>query len=132
MGLIRSYADGRTDDEAFSAALGVDMTAFAAAWLDDVDAKAPTRYGPQPAPAGPVPAAWAGSPGGGLISPPPTAASAAPTPTEATSPVPGVIGGSGVAEVPAWAAPVVALIAVVVVAILLVGARRNRASAGTS
>ena len=132
VGLIRSYADGRTDDEAFSAALGVDMTAFAAAWLDDVDAKAPTRYGPQPAPAGPVPAAWAGSPGGGLISPPPTAASAAPTPTEATSPVPGVIGGSGVAEVPAWAAPVVALIAVVVVLSLFVGARRNRASVGTS
>ncbi|MFL5677794.1 MAG: peptidase MA family metallohydrolase, partial [Chloroflexota bacterium] len=62
--LIRSYAEGRTDDEAFSAALGLDMTAFGEAWFRDVNAKAPTRYGPQPAPPGPVPAAWAGSAGG--------------------------------------------------------------------
>ena len=53
--LIRSYADGRTDDEAFKAALGVDMTAFGDAWLADVKAKQPTRYGPQPAPSGPRP-----------------------------------------------------------------------------
>ena len=36
--LIRSYADGRTDDEAFKAALGVDITAFGDAWLADVGA----------------------------------------------------------------------------------------------
>ena len=36
--LIRSYADGRTDDEAFSAALGLDMTAFGDAWFKDVKA----------------------------------------------------------------------------------------------
>jgi hypothetical protein len=58
--LIRSYADGRTDDEAFSAALGLDMTAFGEAWFKDVRAKAPTKYGPQPAPAGPEPRAWTG------------------------------------------------------------------------
>lgn len=59
--LIRSYADGRTDDEAFRA-LGADVDAFAAAWLDDVSATAPRRYGPQPPPtstpgqgSGPVP-----------------------------------------------------------------------------
>jgi hypothetical protein len=56
VGLIRSYADGRTDDEAFSAALGIDVTAFGEAWLKEIDAKAPTRFGPQPAPSGPVPA----------------------------------------------------------------------------
>ena len=56
--LIRSYADGRTDDEAFTDALGVDMSAFGAAWLDDLGAAAPTRFGPQPAPKGPVPNAW--------------------------------------------------------------------------
>lgn len=58
--LIRSYAQGRTDDEAFSAALGVDMTAFGEAWLDELGAAAPTRYGPQPAPEGPIPSAWLG------------------------------------------------------------------------
>ncbi len=50
--LIRSYAEGRTDAEAFSAALGVDDTAFGAAWLKDVGGKQPARYGPQPAPGG--------------------------------------------------------------------------------
>ena len=116
VGLIRSYADGRTDDEAFSAALGVDMTTFAAAWLDDLDARAPTRYGPQPAPSGPVPAAWAGSSGGGV----------------AASPAPGGVSGTDVADVPAWLAPMVAIVGVVVVAMLLVAARRNRAAAGSS
>lgn len=56
--LIRSYAEGRTDEEAFSAALGLDMSAFGTAWLEDLGAAAPTRHGPQPAPAGPVPPAW--------------------------------------------------------------------------
>lgn len=56
--LIRSYAAGRTDNEAFSDALGVDMSAFGAGWLDDLGAAAPTRFGPQPAPQGPVPDAW--------------------------------------------------------------------------
>ena len=46
--LIRSYAGGRTDDEAFTDALGVDTAAFTAAWFKDVNAKPPTAYGPQP------------------------------------------------------------------------------------
>jgi hypothetical protein len=56
--LIRSYAAGRTDDEAFSAAIGVDVPGFEAAWLADLGATAPTRYGPQPAPTGPLPPGW--------------------------------------------------------------------------
>lgn len=59
--LIRSYADGRTDDEAFHAAIGMDTTAFDEAWLADLKAVAPTKYGPKPAPVGPVPAAWGGT-----------------------------------------------------------------------
>jgi len=62
--LIRSYADGRTDDEAFTAALGLDMTVFGDAWFKDVKATAPTKYGPQPAPPGPVPSAWTVAIGG--------------------------------------------------------------------
>lgn len=61
--LIRSYADGHTDDEAFGAAIGIDMTALGAAWLEDLGAAAPVRYGPQPAPPGPTPAAWNVAPG---------------------------------------------------------------------
>src|SRR4029079_3285984 len=84
--LIRSYAEGRTDAEAFSAALGVDDAAFGAAWLKDVGAGQPTRYGPQPAPAGPVPAAWGGR-GGSTGSPPPvTGGAVAPTAGPAARP----------------------------------------------
>ncbi len=52
-GLIRSYATGVSDDEAFKAALGVDMAGFEAEWLESLGATAPVRHGPQPAPAGP-------------------------------------------------------------------------------
>ena len=76
--LIRSYADGRTDDEAFKAALGLDMAAFGTAWFKDVKATAPPKYGPQPAPAGPVPAAWKGVPVGGYVSPATGGANGAP------------------------------------------------------
>ena len=62
--LIRSYADGRTDDEAFKAALGVDMTAFGTPGWPTSRRRPPTAYGPQPAPSGPLPSAWAGSAGG--------------------------------------------------------------------
>ena len=60
--LISSYADGRTDDEAFSAAIGVDVAGFEAAWLADLKAETPVRQGPRPAPAGPLPAGWAPAP----------------------------------------------------------------------
>jgi hypothetical protein len=60
--LIRSYANGQTDDEAFQAAIGMDTAAFNAAWLADLGAVVPERHGPQPAPPGPRPSAW-GAPG---------------------------------------------------------------------
>lgn len=59
--LIRSYADGRTDDEAFTAAIGMDVGAFNDAWMADLGAVAPKRYGPQPAPPGPLPQGWGGN-----------------------------------------------------------------------
>ncbi len=61
--LIGSYADGRTDDEAFEAAIGQDVDAFDAAWLADLGAVAPMRIGPLPAPRGPLPPGWVGEPG---------------------------------------------------------------------
>ncbi len=59
--LVRAYAKGVTDDEAFTAALGIDAAAFNTAWLAGIGLPAPTTYGPQPAPTGPVPPGWTGS-----------------------------------------------------------------------
>jgi hypothetical protein len=90
--LVKSYKDGRTDDEAFQTGLGVDTAAFAAAWLASLDATAPERYGPQPAPAGPVPSAW-------LAGAPSSTAAAASTPGSTPGPAapanPAVMSGSG-------------------------------------
>ena len=82
--LVNSYAEGVTDDEAFLAAVGLDLAGFERAWLDDLGANVPTEHGPQPAPAGPLPADWspAASPAPstkpGAATPMPTAAPASP------------------------------------------------------
>ncbi len=82
--LIRSYATGVTDDEAFTAAIGVDATAFDRAWLASIGATVPARVGPQPAPAGPIPPGWSGSgaaaaPASGTAGVGPSAAAPAPS-----------------------------------------------------
>ena len=59
--LIRSYATGETDDEAFTAATGADYGAFEAAWLADLGISAPRAIGPQAARPGPTPASWIGT-----------------------------------------------------------------------
>ncbi len=86
--LVRSYADGRTDDEAFEGAIGMDVAAFNDAWLADLGAKDPVKYGPQPAPAGPRPADWGAAPSvaPGTVATPPPAVSGPTVPRE--SPVP--------------------------------------------
>jgi hypothetical protein len=127
--LISSYAEGRTDDEAFEAAIGQDTATFGAAWLADLGAEVPERVGPQPAPAGPVPAAWADDPGTGQ--PAPTGGPAA---TPRVAPAPGAPSTSGD---PAALAPVLALIVVGVAAGALIllrwrGQRRRLGGAGTS
>jgi hypothetical protein len=79
--LVRSYARGLTDDEAFQAGIGLDVPGFEAAWLADLRAPTPSPFGPRPAPAGAVPSGWGG---------------AAPTPGLASgSPAPGDSGRSG-------------------------------------
>lgn len=62
VGLIRSYADGVSDDAAFEAALGVDAAGFEAGWLADLGVAAPAPFGPQPAPPGPLPPGWEAAP----------------------------------------------------------------------
>jgi Peptidase MA superfamily len=91
--LVNAYADGLTDDEAFTRALGVDLAAFQAGWLADLGATDPEQYGPQPAPAGPLPSGWTGSaatpdavgsPGASLGTAAPGAATALPTTPDET------------------------------------------------
>ncbi len=105
VGLIRSYADGRTDDEAFTAAIGLDVAGFSDAWLADLPAKVPTKVGPLVAPGGPLPVAWGGS------SAPTTGTAGTGSDTGST--------GSGV--------PVAVLVlAIVVVLVIVIAVRRYR------
>jgi hypothetical protein len=121
--LIRSYADGVTDDEAFQAAVGLDLAGFEKAWLTDLGADVPTQHGPQAAPAGPLPADWttgaapapAGSPAAGGSA----AASADPGPAFAA-------GGDGSPLGQGWFLLVVAA-AGLVVGGTIAFARRRRA-----
>jgi peptidase MA superfamily protein len=93
--LVKAYAAGLTDDEAFTKATGSDLQTFQAGWLADLGATEPTRYGPQPAPAGPLPPGWtgpapsAGAPQNAVASPVVSAAAssgpAAPAPTAVAS-----------------------------------------------
>jgi peptidase MA superfamily protein len=131
--LIRSYADGRTDDEAFKAALGVDAEAFSDGWLKDVNpgGQPPTRYGPQPAAPGPVPAGWTGTTGAGgpAASPVGGIGAAAPSAIASTPTSAGAVGGSGQAsglDIEAWVVPFVAVIALVIVIVAAVTARTSR------
>jgi hypothetical protein len=120
--LIRSYADGLTDDEAFTAALGMDMSAFGATWLDALGAAPPTRYGPQPAPPGPVPSAWLGEPG----------SSAPPAASGGAAASPGASPGGGAATSDAGGSVVLALlVGLVLVGIVgLLVMRRRRTGPG--
>jgi len=124
--LVRSYADGRTDDEAFLDALGVDVAAFDAAWLDDLGAVPSVKHGPQPAPAGPLPADWAA--GAGPVGAGPLGASA--RPDASTPPRP-----AGTTEPARGLAPglVVAIAALVFggAALVLIAIRRPRGDAPT-
>ena len=89
--LVRSYADGVTDDEAFETALGTDVAGFEAAWLQSLGADEPIPYGPVDAPPGPVPADWRD---GEIPVDSPGPASAAPTRAPGTGVDPGSGDGS--------------------------------------
>ena len=120
--LIKSYATGLTDDEAFKAAIGLDVAGFDAAWRAELHAKDPTVHGPQPAPPGPLPSGWtdaSGAPGAPL---PSTRPIASPGTSRPASPLPSGGGGS----IPAIGAGVGLLLAAVAVG-LLVARRRRRA-----
>ena len=82
MALIGSYADGLTDDEAFEAAIGMDVAAFDDAWLADLGAVVPDQ---------PRSAAGARRPATGGLGPGrrPAATSAPGEPAPVATPAPG-------------------------------------------
>ena len=101
---------------------------FGAAWFKDVNAKTPTRYGPQPAPPGPVPTDWTAAPVGAGTTPQPAVAIGSSLPIGGVPADPGVGGapartGDGVG----WIAPVVLIVGALVVIAILVARRRGRA-----
>ncbi len=138
--LIRSYAEGVTDDEAFTDATGADLAAFDASWVASLGGEIPEPFGPQPAPVGPVPPGWNGeAPAPSAALPSAGAPSVPPSATAALSPVPSpVVGGpsqspSGSTEssdlagrLAAWALPLAVAAAVIVIAVGLVVVLRRR------
>ncbi len=135
LSLVAAYRDGLTDDEALVRATGVDMATFEAGWLKSIGAEAPTQYGPQPDPEGPLPPGWdqpiaTAHPGSGG-SPAPSDASARPgtTATPGSTAAPGDSGDGG--SVPSDGGMLIAAVVVVVMVALvgwLVAARRRRAT----
>jgi hypothetical protein len=107
--LIRSYAEGRTDDEAFSDALGMDATEFNTAWIDDLGATIPERIGPRPDPVGPLPPGWTGA-----VATPQPGSSAAPSASATPAP------GTGAGDDGNGASAPIGPVAVVIVAALAV------------
>jgi hypothetical protein len=124
--LISSYAEGRTDDEAFTAAIGMDTAAFDAAWLADLGAETPVRLGPQAAPLGPQPAGWGAPAVPGASAPPATAPSAGASPAASGGPAPGDASGSPGDGGGATTILLVAGAVLVVVLVVVLVRRRSR------
>jgi hypothetical protein len=104
--LVRSYADGMSDDDAFVAATGADLASFNAAWTASLASEVREPVGPQPAPPGPVPSAWQGTGQPGSSPVPGSTPAPGSSPGPGGSPVPGSTPapGSSVAT-PAPASP---------------------------
>ena len=107
--LIRSYASGVTDDDAFKAAAGVGVAGFQAAWLASIGAGPPPTYGPRKPAAGPLLSGWSTS-----------AATGSAAPTTAANGSGGAGGPSALSDLSEGLEPVL-VGAVVVAALLLVG-----------
>ncbi len=130
LALVDAYGEGLTDDEAFTKALGRDFAAFQAGWLKELGADQPEQYGPQPAPAGPLPPGWDAA----AQSPRPGATPGAVNPSAPASATPAGGGGSGDGggsggglETGTVLAAILAVVAVVVIALVVVRRRAGPA-----
>jgi len=125
--LVRSYARGLTDDEAFSATTGVDAAAFNAAWFASLGVDVPAPLGPQPGPTGPLPPDWQAD--GQTPGPSARPGESPATPGPSATPRPGQPGGADPDALTRTVAIIGWLLAVVVL-VALIGyllVQRNRA-----
>ncbi len=121
--LVRAYADGVSDDQAFTSAIGRDVETFEEAWRADLGADVPVRYGPQDPPPGPLPPGWAAP-----TSPPNTETS---SPAPGTSATPAPTTGPGSDTVNDGGTTAVVLVLGVIALLIVAGvvmARRRRAT----
>jgi hypothetical protein len=114
--LVRSYAEGVSDDDAFVAATGADLATFNEAWMRSLGAEVPEPFGPIPAPTGPIPPGWEGAPGPAPLptDEPGQTAAPVPAPTPVASPRPDAPAQEGLADG-------VMLIALAALGVLVVG-----------
>ena len=135
--LVRAYADGVSDDEAFTTGLGVTVAGFEEDWRASIGASAPERQGPRPAPPGPVPPAWLAAspapsqPGAGAS--PAASGSTSPARTAEPPPVtPQPDGGpaEGQSGVPLLVVTAAAVVGVLVASLLFFAGTRRRRSRG--
>jgi hypothetical protein len=138
--LVRAYADGVSDDEAFVAGLGVTVAEFEADWLASIGAATPERQGPQPAPPGPVPSAWlpgstppvapdasaSPAPAGTAVPAPPSSAPATPGPVATGAPASGTAGGEAGLPLLFVTVGAVVVVAVATITFFLWGRRQRR------
>ena len=125
--LVGSYAQGLSDDEAFTAATDGDLAAFNAEWMASLGVDVPAPLGPQPGAPGPLPPGWdtpAGTPlptlaPGQTAGPPATTGPVRPTPGPGEPPADG--GQAG----PLTVGLAVGLLVVLGVVVLAVLARRR-------
>ena len=108
-GLIRSYSEGLSDDDAFKRATSLDLAGFNAAWMQSIGVTVPPSLGPQPGPTSP-PA------GQGQRGPPPVRPSAPPS----------IPNGPGVAGVLSTGSFVLGLIVIIVVVLFAIRFARRR------
>ena len=129
--LILAYRDGPTDDQAMTAAVGEGLAAFQAAWYASIGASAPSPFGPQPAPSGPLPSDWTAA---GAASPAPaspgapsasTAGSGGPTGAPSSTATQPAGQGSGSSDALALVLVAVVLVAAVVLVGILLANRRT-------
>lgn len=122
--LVRSYAEGVSDDEAFRRATGASVADFNRAWMESLGVAVPQPVGPAPGAPGPVPPDWEGGGPGpvpGATVPGATGRPDAPAPSpRATSGrIPGAPGTPS--NTPSTAALGLVLALVVVVGIVVAG-----------
>jgi Peptidase MA superfamily len=102
--LVKSYAAGVSDDEAFTAATGSDVEAFNAAWFSSLGLTPPSPAGPQPGVPGPVPSDWTGGAGAPATLSPPVTPGITPPPSGATRETARPLGSAGATAAPAGSA----------------------------